>query len=84
MEIFHQKVKLCLLLDLSNLQSGYVSKLAKIYGEDVISKQEMAAIQPIILRTAFQHDVLHCKCAANSFIYSVTLHTRYLNSCVDF
>ena len=36
-------VKLCLLLDLSNLQSGYVSKLAKICGEDVISKQDMAA-----------------------------------------
>ena len=35
--------KLCLLMDLSNLQSGYVSKLAKIYGEDVISKQDMAA-----------------------------------------
>ena len=36
-------VKLCLLLDLSNLQSGYVSKLAMMYGEDITLKQDMAA-----------------------------------------
>ena len=36
-------VKLCLLMDLSNLQSGYVSKLAEIYGENALSKQDMAA-----------------------------------------
>jgi len=30
-------------MDLSNLQFGYVLKLAMMYGEDVISKQDMAA-----------------------------------------
>jgi len=30
-------------MDLSNLQFGYVPKLAMMYGEDVILKQDMAA-----------------------------------------